>query len=369
MDVGTAPVVFLRGIGDAPGAGLAVPVGVQGEVDAPGRQQEGKDLGGGAHGLVPVIVPLALDGLVEVAGIQPFLGILDPVHDLGVHLDGGLTGSHPRLRDAVAVQAEGVGVGSEGVVALGFQFLGGGLQGVPVLDLFAHSGGIIGAEDVLGDVPAVDQQARAALPGGTALHTVLVGRGGTGKGVLVGQVGVGVNAQIGQRHGHVSVGIGVFKDVVGLRQEDVHLVVRGGGSLVQQGFIQLLLVDPVLVGVDDPVDLGAVFQGGDGAVGRGALHLGVNGFQPGAEFVVPAVDVDDGALCGSRLTAGLAGGIGSTGCAAAAGSQQACADRRSHQQGNNSFFHANTSYLVVLPWSTDSVIVTLLYRANPGGIY
>src|SRR5699024_4251687 len=95
MDVGTAPVVFLRGIGDAPDAVLTVPVGVQGKVDAPGGQQEGKDLGGRAHGLVPVVVPLALDGFVEVSGVQPFLGGVDPVHDLLVHLDGGLTGRHP----------------------------------------------------------------------------------------------------------------------------------------------------------------------------------------------------------------------------------------------------------------------------------
>ena len=39
----------------------------------------------GAHGLVPVVIPLTLDGLAQIAGIQPGLGGLDPVHDLLIH--------------------------------------------------------------------------------------------------------------------------------------------------------------------------------------------------------------------------------------------------------------------------------------------
>ena len=133
----------------------------------------------GTHGLVPVVVELALDRLVQVAGVQPFLGIADPVHDLLVHFDRPSRRGPPTdWLDAVAVQAEGVGVGSEGVVALGLQLGGGGLEGVPVLDLFAHGGGVIGTEDVLRNIPPVDQKARAALPGGAALDAVLVGGGG-----------------------------------------------------------------------------------------------------------------------------------------------------------------------------------------------
>ena len=219
VDVGTAPVVGHRRVAHSPGAIDAVPVGGQREVDAPRRQQEGKYLGGRTHRLVPVIVELALDSLVEIAGVQPFLGGFDPVHD------------------HVAIHAEGVGVGGEGEVSLGLELLSGLLEGVPVLDLLADHGGVVGAEDVLGDVAPVDKQTGAALPGGAALHAVLVGGRRLGERVLVGQVGVRVDAQVGQRHGHVGV---------------------GGGGLVQQSFVQFLLVDAVLVGVDDPVDLGAV---------------------------------------------------------------------------------------------------------------
>ena len=189
---------------------------------------------------------------------------------------------------------------------------------------------IVGAEGVQGDVPAVDQQAGAALPGGAALHAVGVGSGGLGEGVLVGQVGVGVDAKVGQGHGHVGRSVGVFEDVVGLRQEDVDLVVGRGAALVEQGLVQLLLVDAVLVGVDDPVDLGAVLQGGDGAVVRGAHHLGINGFQAGAELVVPAVDVDYLAL-GRSAAGGFAGAAGcGGGVTAAAGCQQAGGAHSAH---------------------------------------
>ena len=65
VDIGAAPVAFRGRIGNAPGG-----------------EQEGEDTGLGAHGLVPVVIPLTLDGLVQIAGIQPGLGGLDPVRDL-----------------------------------------------------------------------------------------------------------------------------------------------------------------------------------------------------------------------------------------------------------------------------------------------
>ena len=74
-----------QGIDNAPGAHVAIPVGTQHEVNAPGGEQEGEDTGLGAHGLVPVVIPLTLDGLVQIAGIQPGLGGLDPVRDLLIH--------------------------------------------------------------------------------------------------------------------------------------------------------------------------------------------------------------------------------------------------------------------------------------------
>src|SRR5699024_4579155 len=133
--------------------------------------------------------------------------------DLGVDGDGAAALDAPGLADAVAVQAEGVGVGGQRIVALGLQLLGARLEGIPVLDLFADGRRVVGAEGVQGDVPAVDQQAGAALPCGAALHAVGVRGGGLGEGVLVGQVGVGVDAQVGQGHGHVGRGVGILKDV------------------------------------------------------------------------------------------------------------------------------------------------------------
>src|SRR5699024_4528792 len=150
-----------------------------------------------------------------------------------------------------------------------------------------------------------------------------------------------------QGHGHVRSGVGVFVNVVRLGQEDVHLVVGGAGGLIQQGFVQLLLVDAVLVGVDDPVDLGAVLQGGDVAVGRGALHFRVDEFQPGAEVILPAVDVVGLALCRgapARRRAGCGRGI-----AAAARGQQvggACAAHALQERAAADFACVLSVYLL-----------------------
>ena len=233
MDIGATPVIFHRGIGDSPSTHVAIPVGTQHEVNAPGGEQEGEDTGLGAHGLVPVVIPLTLDGLVQIAGIQPGLGGLDPVHDLLIHNDGVRAGSNPGLGNAVAVGTEGVGVGSEGVVALGLQSGSGGLHGSPVLTQSADFGGVIGAESIQSDVTTVNQQTGAALPGGASLHAVLVGSGGLSEGVLVGQIHVGVNAQRGQRDGDISLSIGVLVDVVRLGQEKVDLAVGIGAALIQ----------------------------------------------------------------------------------------------------------------------------------------
>lgn len=46
MDIGAAPVIFHRGIGDSPSTHVAIPVGTQHEVNAPGGEQEGEDTGG-----------------------------------------------------------------------------------------------------------------------------------------------------------------------------------------------------------------------------------------------------------------------------------------------------------------------------------
>ena len=65
--------------------------------------------------------------------------------------------------------------------------------------------------------------------------------------VLAGQVVVG-QADVGL-HVQRVIGVHILQSVVGLDQEDVDLVVIGGGILAQQGFVQLVLVVVVLVGV------------------------------------------------------------------------------------------------------------------------
>ena len=57
--------------------------------------------------------------------------------------------------------------------------------------------------------------------------------------------------------------------------EEEYLVIIGGGVLIQQGLIQLILVVVVLVGVDGPLDNGAIFQGGGGFILSDGGDLGV----------------------------------------------------------------------------------------------
>ena len=114
-----------------------------------------------------------------------------------------------------------------------------------------HLGGIIGAQHFLGDAAAVCEQTGGRLPGGAALAAVHADNI-LGVLVLTGQIGIGqadVCLDI-----QCVIGIHILQCVVSLDQEDIYLVIIGGGVLIQQGLIQLILVVVVLVGVDGPLD-------------------------------------------------------------------------------------------------------------------
>ena len=122
-----------------------------------------------------------------------------------------------------------------------------------------HLGGVVGAQNILGDAAAVCEQAGRCLPCGAALAAVH--RDDVlGVLVLAGQIVVG-QADVGLHIQNV-VGIYILQRVVGLDQENIDLVIVGGAVLTQQCFVQLVLIVVVLVGVDGPLDGGAVLQGG-----------------------------------------------------------------------------------------------------------
>ena len=134
---------------------------------------------------------------------------------------------------------------------------------------------------------------RGRLPGGAALAAVHADNI-LGVLVLTSQIGIG-QADICFDIQRV-IGIHILQCVVSLDQEDIHLVIIGGGVLIQQGLIQLILVVVVLVGVDGPLDNGAIFQGGGGFILSDGGDLGVIVIEAALELVVPAPDIQHLAL-------------------------------------------------------------------------
>ena len=276
---------------DGPVARAAL-IGIHGvahaEVEVPGRSEEAHDLAVGKHLVVLLLVPHA--GGQGVAVLHELIGLVDPGLDLGVKLQL-VVGIDPRHGAVVGEHAVGLGEGAGHQVALGLGVGGHGVELIPAVHQGLNGGGIIGAQHVLGYGAAVDQRGGAALEG-NALHNTAGVRGGL-HGVLV---GVG---EVGHAHGGDVLGVvavHVLLDVVGLSQEHVDLLVVGGGGLVQQSLIQLLLVGAVVAGGDDPVD--------GHAFGNGVVLL-----EEALELLVPGVDVQDLAFGGSFGSRGLGSGF------------------------------------------------------------
>ena len=328
---GAAPVEALGAGADGPvlsGVG-ALHIGLNAHVQAPGGEEEAEDLGVGAHVLVPLVDPLAGDVVVD-ALLGVLHGALHPVHHVLIHHHG--IAVHPRGGHVVGVHAVSVGPAGVHIVAACLHLLGGLVELIPV----GHSGGdglgIIGTQNGLGDRAAVDQHTGGGLVAQTADLAVGGGHGLQGVLVLVRHVRRS-DAQLGDGQSHIHIGINVLQGIVGLHQEHIDLLIGGGGCLLGQSLVQLLLVNAVLVGVDDPMDLGAVLQVGDGLVVGELLHLGVVGVELLLELLVPHIDVED--LAAVVGFAGCSGGVTLiSGTLAASGTAAAAAAEKSkdHQR-------------------------------------
>ena len=169
------------------------------------------------------------------------------------------------------------------------------------------------------------------LPGGAALAAVHADNI-LGVLVLTSQIGIG-QADVCFDIQRV-IGIHILQCVVSLDQEDIYLVIIGGGVLIQQGLIQLVLVVVVLVGVDGPLDDGAVVQGGGGLIGRDLLDLGVIIVETALELIVPAPDVQDLAAGGKSLGSSRGRSGSSTGSGSRAGRRTATCSQGS-RNGNS----------------------------------
>ena len=295
MDEGTAPVEVLRACGHTPGSGLAVPVGRQHKVNAPCGEQERKYFGLGAHGLVPVIIPLPLNSLIQITCVQPLLGIGDPLHDSWVDLHDDIRTVHrdPRLRDAVAIAPEGICIRSERIVAFVLKLLCCVLHLSPVRYDCSDFFRIVSAEDFFRNVTTIDQQARAALPCGSALYAVRIRSHDLGIFILICQILVRINTEVGERHSDVNVLVGILHDIVRLGQEQIHFVVSGSTILSQKSLIKLLLIYSVRVRIYDPMNLAAISEIRDCAIIGSMVNFVIHCFHTGLELVIPAVDVYD----------------------------------------------------------------------------
>ena len=299
-DPGAAPVIGLRALADRivseaavahflRAVGVGQGVAQQGEVDAPGGVEEAEHLSFGPLIGSPHAVPQA--GLVVVSLIGIGLGLLDPLHDVGVDNDGGAV--HPGGGNVVGEGAEAVVKAGEHLVSL-FAGLGRhGVELIPIAQLRLNLIGIVGAQHVLGDGAAVGEQARGRLPGHALEHAV-GGGDFLGIGILIGQVLIG-QADVGA-HVQCVGGIDIFEGVVGFDEEDVDFFVGRGVFLRKQGGVQLILVVVVRVGVDGPFHKGAVVEGGGGFIFGDFLHLGIKVVEAALEFVIPAPDVEHLAL-------------------------------------------------------------------------
>jgi len=225
-----------------------------------------------------------------------------------VDLDGGAV--HPTGGHVVGEGAVGIIVAGEHLVALGSGLLGHIVELIPIAQCSLDFGGIIGAQHILGDAAAVGKQAGGRLPGGALLDAI---NGDDVLGVLV----LVLQVVIGQADVALDVqrvlGVDVLQRVVSLDQEDVDLVIIGGAVLLQQGFVQLVLVVVVVVGVDGPFHGHAVVQFGGGLIVGHRDDAGVVIVEAGLELVVPAPDIQDLALLGGIIGGGFCGGAAGIG--------------------------------------------------------
>ena len=284
-------------------------VAQQGEVDAPGGVEEAEHLTGGTLIGCPLAVPQA--GLVVIALIGVLLGLIDPLHN--VLINGNGSAGDPRSCHVVGEGAVCIIKAGQHLVALGGCLCSYIIELIPVGQVGLHFGGIIGAQNILGNAAAVCKQTGSCLPGGAALAAVhtndVLGVLVLASQIVIGQADVRLDIQN-------VIGIHILQSIISLDQEDVDLVVISSAVLTQQGFVQLVLIVVVLVGIDGPLHNGAILQGGGGLVGCDLGNFRIVVVEAALELIVPAPDVQHLALCcgssgssrGSRSRRSGAGG-------------------------------------------------------------
>ena len=314
---GAAPEVSLRAFADGPvaeAALLRILSVAHGEVVVPGRSKVAHGLAVLEH-LSGALVGPDVAGLgVALVGELLSLGHpgLDGVVDLQV-----VVLIHPRSGNVVGEHTVGSGLGSGHVVALGLGLSGHVVELAPVGQGGLDFGGIIGAQNVLGDGTAVNQSSGAALEGNALNGAVGIGSGLHSVSVSVGEIGDAQRLDI-----LGVIGVGVLLDVVGLGQEQVDLVVIGSGGLSLQGLVQLLLISTAIAGGDDPV-YGDTF-------GNGVVLL-----EEALELFVPGVDVEDLAFRSSGFRGRRFGGGGSGGSGGSRGLSSGGGGLATGAQGKN----------------------------------
>ena len=199
-DPGSAPVVGLRAFAHSVVAVDAVSnlflatlggrrcqrVAQQGEVDAPSGVEEAEHLTGGALIGSPLAVPQA--GLVVVALVCILLGLVHPLHQVGI--DGNGSAADPRCGHVIGEGAISIVKAGQHLVALGSSLGRYIVELIPVGQAALHLGGVVGAQHCLCNTAAVCKQTRRCLPCSAALAAV---HRNDILGVLVlpGQIGVG----------------------------------------------------------------------------------------------------------------------------------------------------------------------------------
>ena len=289
----TAPEVCLRAFANRPIAEAAlvrVLCVAHGEVEVPGRPEVAHGLAVSEHLCGALIRPDI--AVLRVAVVGEVLGLLHPGLDGGIDLEVVVC-VDPRFGNVVGEDTVGSSLGSGHQIALGLGISRDSIELVPAVQQFLDLGGIVGAQNVLGDGAAVNEGRRAALEGDALDHAGRVGRSLHGVGIGVGEVGHAEGGDV-LRDGR----LGVLLDVVGLSQEQVDLVVGGSVLLIEQGLVELVLIGTVGARSDDPVD--------SHALGNGVIFL-----KEALELFVPGIDVENLAFLGSGFFGGsLFGGGG-----------------------------------------------------------
>ena len=279
----------LRAFADRPVAEAAlvrVLCVAHGEVEVPGRPEVAHGLAFAEHLRGALIGPDV--AVLRVAVVGEVLRLLHPGLDGGIDLEA-VVRVDPRFGNVVGEDTVGSSLGSGHQIALGLGISRDSIELVPAVELFLNLGGIVGAQNVLGDGAAVNESCRAALEGDTLDHAGSVGRCLNGIFIGVGEVSHAESGDV-LRHGRLSV----LLDVVGLREEQVDLFVGGSVLLIEERFVELVLIGAVCARGDDPVD--------SHALGNGVIFL-----KEALELFVPGIDVENLAFFGSGLLSGFLG--------------------------------------------------------------